>query len=100
MEFPGVLVFGLEISKVSNKNVWHFQGWSFLLSEIFLVKKSKIPGEGVNKVAMSSTLPFGFRKLGTFTIPCRKLARHLGKVLNTLHCVVSYPFLELFWLSD
>ena len=77
----------------------------FTRVELFFVwdfpckKKSEIPGEGVKKVAMSSTLWFGFTKLGTFTIPCRKLARHRGKVPNTLHCVASYPFWELFWLS-
>ena len=50
MEFPGVLFFSHEISKGSYKNVWNFQWWNFLLSEICLVKKiSKIPGEGVKK---------------------------------------------------
>ena len=32
MEFPGVFVFGLEIPKVSNINVWNFQLWSFVLT--------------------------------------------------------------------
>ena len=46
MEFPKVLVFGLGISKGSNKNLQNFQGGSFFLSRISRdkVKKRKIPG--------------------------------------------------------
>ena len=33
-EVPGVLVFGLGISKGCNNVLWNFQGWSFVLSGI------------------------------------------------------------------
>ena len=41
-----MLVFGLGISNGSNKNLWNFQGWSFVLSGISrrTVKKWKTPG--------------------------------------------------------
>ena len=51
---------------------------------------------GISRGGTSSTLPFGFRKLGTFAIPCRQLAKHRGKMRNTIHCAVSYPFWESF----
>ena len=35
VEFPGALVFDLGISKGYNTILWNFQGWSFILSEIF-----------------------------------------------------------------
>ena len=38
VEFPGVLVFGLGISKGCNTNLHNFQGWSFDLSGISWVK--------------------------------------------------------------
>ena len=46
MEFPGVLVFGLGISKISNKDLQNFQGWSFALSGISRgkVKNEKFQG--------------------------------------------------------
>ena len=48
VEFPGVLIFGLGISKWSSTILWTFQQRSFLLSGIFRekVKKWKIPGKG------------------------------------------------------
>ena len=72
---------------LASKNTWNFQGWGFVLSEIsFVQTKSKISGEGVKKVAMSSTLSFGFRNwLLSLQLPCRKLARHRGKECITLH---------------
>ena len=41
-KFPGVLVFGLEISKVSNTILWNFQGWNFVLSRISRGKVKKM----------------------------------------------------------
>ena len=42
VKFPGVLVFDLGISKGYNTILWNFQGWSFVLSEIF---RSKVKTE-------------------------------------------------------
>ena len=52
MEFPGVFVFGLGISKGSNTILWNIQGLSFAWSGISRdkVKKRKIPGGGFKKV--------------------------------------------------
>ena len=41
MEFPGVFVFGLGISKGSNTILWNIQGLSFVLSGISRVKVNK-----------------------------------------------------------
>ena len=47
VEFPGVFVFGLRISKRSKTIFWNIQGFSFVLSGICRgkVKKGKIRGE-------------------------------------------------------
>ena len=52
VEFPGVLVFGLEIFKGCNTILHNFQGWSFVLSGISRGKvyKQKIPGGRFKKV--------------------------------------------------
>ena len=59
MEFPGVFVFGLGISKGSNTILWNIQGLSFVLSGISRgkVKKWKIPGEFSQKNILNPT-PF------------------------------------------
>ena len=60
VEFPGVLVFGLGISKGYNAILHNFQGWSFDLSGIFRgkVNKWKIPGRegGFEKVCLQAPL--------------------------------------------
>ena len=62
MEFPGVSVFGLEISEGSNTILWNTPGLSFVSSGISRVKLKKIKiagGEEVRKSIYSTQL-FGF----------------------------------------
>ena len=47
VEFLGVLVFGPGISKGSNKNLWNFQEWSFVLSGI---SRGKVKNERLQEV--------------------------------------------------
>ena len=49
MEFSGVLVFALGVSKGSNTILWNFQGWSFVLSGISRSKEKKINSKGFSK---------------------------------------------------
>ena len=62
VEFPGVFVFGLGISKGSNTILWNIQGLSFVLSGISRckVKKWKIPGKFSKKYILNSPLVWIF----------------------------------------
>ena len=55
VEFPGVFLFGLRISKGSNTIFWNIQGFSFVLSGICRdkVKKGKIRGEFSKKYILN-----------------------------------------------
>ena len=57
VEFPGVLVFGIEISKGCNTIL---QGWSFDLSGIYRGKVNKRKIQGGFQGSMSSTPPVWF----------------------------------------
>ena len=61
VEFPGVLVLGLKISKGWKNCFWIFSGWSLVLSEISMgeVKKTK-NSRGDFKKVLSSTPPVCF----------------------------------------
>ena len=61
VEFPGVVVLGLKISKGWKNCFWIFSGWSLVLSEISMgeVKKTK-NSRGDFKKVLSSTPPVCF----------------------------------------
>ena len=57
---PGVFVFGLGISKVSNTILWNIQGLSFVLSGISRGKVRKNSRGVSKKVYPQTPLLFGF----------------------------------------
>ena len=56
--FPGLLIFGLAISKGSNTIMWNIQGLSFVLSGTFSVKVKKF--QGIFKKVYPQPSLFGF----------------------------------------
>ena len=60
MEFPGVFIFGLGISKGCNTILHNFQGWCFDLSGIPRGKVNKWKIVGSFQKTMSGTPMFGF----------------------------------------
>ena len=57
VEFPGVFVFGLGISKGSNTISWNIQRLSFVLSGIPRGKVKKLKNPGGFEKTISSNLP-------------------------------------------
>ena len=60
VEFPGVFVFGLGVSKGSNTILWNIQGLSFVLSGISRCKVKNEQFQGCLWKSISSTPLFGF----------------------------------------
>ena len=58
VEFPGVLVFSLGISKGCNTILENFQGWSFVLIGISRGKVKNEKFQGGYQKSMSSNPPF------------------------------------------
>ena len=95
MEFPGVFVFGLGISKGSKTILWNIQGLSFVLSGICRGKVKKVKNaRGGQKFISSAPLVWIFSGIPQCVI------HSYNSLLAKLYSIYLVAFFYPDWLNE